>query len=62
MRYFTQYCPNEDWFEEQEISEREPGTRFLIIRRAVFSENRRAARGAFAAARKRLIYEKNYRP
>lgn len=29
MRYFTQYCPNEDWFEEQEILEKEPDARLF---------------------------------
>lgn len=29
MRYFTQYCPNEDWFEEQEILENEPDARLF---------------------------------
>ena len=29
MRFFTQYCPNEDWFEEQEILEREPAARLF---------------------------------
>jgi hypothetical protein len=29
MRHFTQYCPNEDWFAEQEILEREPGARLF---------------------------------
>ena len=29
MRHFTQYCPNEQWFEEQEILEREPDARLF---------------------------------
>ena len=29
MRYFTQYCPNEDWFEEQEILENDPAARLF---------------------------------
>jgi hypothetical protein len=29
MRYFTQYCPNEQWFEEQEILERDPDARLF---------------------------------
>jgi hypothetical protein len=29
MRYFTQYCPNEDWFAEQEILERDPQARLF---------------------------------
>ena len=29
MRYFTQYCPNEDWFAEQEILERAPDARLF---------------------------------
>lgn len=29
MRYFTQYCPNEDWFEEQEILENNPKARLF---------------------------------
>jgi hypothetical protein len=29
MRYFTQYCPNEDWFAEQEILESNPQARLF---------------------------------
>ena len=29
MRFFTQYCPNEDWFAEQEILERDPEARLF---------------------------------
>ena len=29
MRYFTQYCPNEDWFREQEILERAADARLF---------------------------------
>lgn len=29
MRYFTQYCPNEDWFAEQEILEQNPNARLF---------------------------------
>lgn len=29
MRFFTQYCPNEDWFREQEQLERNPEARLF---------------------------------
>ena len=29
MRFFTQYCPNEQWFEEQEELEINPNARFF---------------------------------
>jgi hypothetical protein len=42
MRFFTQYCPNEDWFREQEELERNPHARLfdytassLFIKRGV---------------------------
>jgi len=45
MRYFTQYCPNEDWFEEQEVLEREPAARLFDYTASSLFRRRGAAVG-----------------
>jgi|GEM_PF-4774905 len=47
MRYFTQYCPNEDWFEEQEILEREPDARLFDYTASSLFKKRGVAVGDF---------------